>query len=160
MWAGAHVRPIPASSPQLVREAAWLKATAAEMERQMAEEPWCGITSVLGVEYLEAPPAAYSAQTSRSFAEESGLRGYRQLAPSEVPEGVALAYEYRTYCVNAPLYCSNLLRRFLMQGGRTMGMALQSEWEAYTLRPNVKLVINASGVGFGDPKCFPTRGMS
>ena len=27
MWAGAHVRPIPASTPQLKREAQWLKET-------------------------------------------------------------------------------------------------------------------------------------
>src|SRR3546814_20315543 len=72
------------------------------------------------------------------------------LAPAEVPEGVVLAYEYDTFCINSPVYCEHLLRKFLLQGGKTLEKDLRSEWEAFTLRNDVILVVNASGTGFGD----------
>ncbi|PNY25177.1 D-amino-acid oxidase [Tolypocladium capitatum] len=160
MWAGAHVRPIPATTPQLRREATWLKLTAAEFDRQVETEPWCGVTRIAGVEFLEAPDRGYRNQDAGSFERESGLRGYRKLSPSEVPGGVSLGFEYETFCINPPLYCEHLLRRFLLQGGKTVQRELKSEWEAFSLRGNVLFIVNASGTGFGDPKCFPIRGQT
>lgn len=158
MWAGAHVRPIPATSPQLKREAKWLKQTVAEFGRQLDSEPGVGITRTLGIEYLDAPPAEYKQQTEQTFESETGISGYRLLDPTQVPVGVELGYEYPTFCVNSPVYCANLLRKFIAQGGKTLGRDLKSEWEAFSVCPNVKFVVNANGTGFGDDKCFPTRG--
>ncbi|KAI1260533.1 FAD dependent oxidoreductase [Xylariaceae sp. FL1019] len=160
MWGGAHVRPIPADTPQLRQEAVWLKKTAAELDRQRKSEPWLGISKTLGREYLEAPSPAYLRQDAKSFAEESGLAGYRALPLAELPSGVALGFEYQTYCVNPPLYCTNLLRKFIRRGGKTLHRTLRSPVEAFSLASNVALVVNASGIGFGDPKVFPTRGQT
>ncbi|KAF7561629.1 hypothetical protein G7046_g2520 [Stylonectria norvegica] len=160
MWAGAHVRPIPASTPQLRREAKWLKHTVSELAQHLKSEPWAGIRQVPGIEYLEVPPLDYEKQDAASFAAETGLPGYRKYAVDELPEGVRLGYEYETYCINAPLYCGSLLRKFVLQGGKTLSRDLKSEWEAYSVTANVKLVVNASGVGFGDPKCYPIRGQT
>lgn len=160
MWAGAHVRPEPASTSQKKREAKWLKETAQEFSRQMKAEAWSGITQCLGIEHLEAPGDDYKKQTKDSFTNETGLKGYKQIPAEELPIGVEMGFQYETYCINAPVYCANLLRKFLSQGGKTLERDLRSEWEAFILRPNVKLVINASGTGFGDLKCFPTRGGS
>ncbi|KAJ1336169.1 D-amino-acid oxidase [Microdochium nivale] len=161
MWAGAHVRPIPVNGDgQLAREAAWLKHTCEELGRQAASEPWIGITRLRGREYLETPPDAYVKQTAESFLRESGLSGYRQLPVSEVPEGVKVGFEYDTYCINSPLYCANLLRKFLLRGGKTVARQLASEADASAVCENVRLVVNASGAGFGDPGCFPTRGQT
>ncbi|KAI1039507.1 hypothetical protein LB505_002576 [Fusarium chuoi] len=55
MWAGAHIRPIPASTPQLRREAKWVKHTVAELEKHRQSEPWVGIRRLPGIEYLEDP---------------------------------------------------------------------------------------------------------
>ncbi|KXJ93645.1 hypothetical protein Micbo1qcDRAFT_158509 [Microdochium bolleyi] len=161
MWAGAHVRPIPVNGDeQLAREAAWLKHTCGELGRQAAREPWVGITGLRGREYLETPPESYVKQTAESFARETGLPGYRQLPVSELPEGVKLGFEYDTYCINSPLYCANLLKKFLLRGGRTVGRHLASEDEAFAVCEDVRLVVNASGTGFGDAACFPTRGQT
>ncbi|KAM0550675.1 hypothetical protein ACHAPJ_008739 [Fusarium lateritium] len=160
MWAGAHVRPIPASTPQLRREAKWLKHTVAELEEQRQSEPGVGIRRMPGIEYLEDPSAEYVKQDVHSFTSESGLPGYRQYETHELPEGVKLGFQYETYCINAPLYAGNLLRKFIVQGGKTLQRDLKSEWEAFILAPNVKLVVNASGMGFNDPKCFPIRGQT
>lgn len=158
MWAGAHVRPIPASSPQLVREANWLKNTVQVFEEQLRETPSIGVTKCKGIELLEAPPVEYTQQTLESFSSESGLKNYRKYDETELPEEVMLGYEYDTFCINAPVYCANLLRSFIVQGGQCLQLHLASEWEGYSVAPNVALVINASGMGFGDSKCFPTRG--
>lgn len=159
MWAGAHVRPIPASTAQLRHEAKWLKQAVAEFKRQTAQEPACGVTGTQGVEYLESPDQGYQRQDAKSFENESGLSGYRKLSQSELPDDVALGFEYETFCINSPFYCETLLRKFLLGGGKTLKHDLKSEWEAYALAENVSFVVNASGVGFGDPKCFPTRGL-
>ncbi|KAG8670982.1 hypothetical protein FPOAC2_04287 [Fusarium poae] len=160
MWAGAHVRPIPASTPQLRREAKWVKATVAELEKHRQSEPGVGIRRLPGIEYLEDPSAEYLKQDKLSFTTETGLPGYRKYETHELPEGVKLGFEYETYCINAPLYSANLLRKFIVQGGKTVQRDLKSEWEAFILAPHVKLVVNASGMGFGDTKCFPIRGQT
>ncbi|KAF4961803.1 hypothetical protein FSARC_10099 [Fusarium sarcochroum] len=160
MWAGAHVRPIPASTPQLRREAKWVKHTVAEFEEQRQSEPGVGIRRMPGIEYIEDPSAEYVKQDVHSFTSESGLPCYRKYETHELPEGVKLGFEYETYCINAPLYAGNLLRKFIVQGGKTLQRDLKSEWEAFILAPNVKLVVNASGMGFGDEKCFPIRGQT
>ncbi|KAM0420380.1 hypothetical protein ACHAPT_011799 [Fusarium lateritium] len=158
MWAGAHVRPIPASTPQLRREAKWLKHTVAELERHRQSEPWVGIRRLPGIEYLEDPSPEYLKQDTQSFAAETGLSGYRKYESHELPDGVRLAFEYDTYCINSPLYCSNLLRKFILQGGKTVQRELKSEQEAFTLASNILFVVNASGMGFNDTKCFPIKG--
>ncbi|KAI9167988.1 transcriptional regulatory protein [Paramyrothecium foliicola] len=160
MWAGAHVRPIPASTPQLIREAAWLKHTVKVFGEQLLSSPSLGVTKCQGVEFLETPPADYERQTSESFSAESGLENYRKYDQAQLPAGVSLGYEYDTYCINAPVYCANLLRSFVVRGGRAVERNLMSEWEGYSIVPHVILVINASGTGFGDPKTFPTRGQT
>lgn len=159
MWAGAHIRPIPASTLQLKREAEWLKMTVNELKQHLEAEPFVGITALQGIEYLEAPDDAYRSQTKESFESETGLIGYKKLEGSQIPKDVSLAFSYPTYCINAPLYCQSLLRKFLVRGGKTLLRNIRSEQEAFSLASNVKVVVNASGIGFGDAKCFPTRGM-
>jgi D-amino-acid oxidase len=158
MWAGAHIRPIPASTPQLRREAKWVKHTVTELEKHRQSEPWVGVRRLPGIEYLEDPSPEYLKQDAQSFANETGLPGYRKYQAHELPEGVKLGFEYETYCIHAPLYTASLLRKFIVQGGKTLQRDLKSEWEAFITAPNAKLVVNASGMGFGDEKCFPIRG--
>ncbi|KAG5980718.1 hypothetical protein E4U55_003719 [Claviceps digitariae] len=160
MWAGAHVRPIPATTTQLRREAKWLRTTVAEFRRQVATEPACGINPTRGAEYLDDPDPGYRNQDAASFAAETALPGYRKFQTWELPDGVELGYEYDTFCINPPVYCAALLRKFLLGGGKTLKLHLKSEWEAFHLADHVKLVVNSSGVGFGDDNVFPTRGQT
>ncbi|KAK0385384.1 hypothetical protein NLU13_7860 [Sarocladium strictum] len=159
MWAGAHVRPIPASTPQLRREAAWLRRTVQVFEEQL-QSSLVGVTKCKGIEFLEAPPPEYTGQTQESFTSETGLSNYRKYSSSELPAGVKLGFEYETYCINAPVYCASLLRRFVVRGGKCVKHHLANEREAYAVWHQVSLVVNASGTGFGDPKTFPTRGQT
>lgn len=159
MWAGAHVRPIPGSTLQLLAEGQWLAHTYTVFEEIAKEEPWAGVKKLEGIEYLANPPQDYIAVAE---GHEKGLYasmpGYKRLAKEELPEGVSLGFRYDTFCVNSPVYCSSLLRKFRMRGGKIARKSLVSEREAFALGKDVRCVINASGLGFGDSKTFPTRG--
>jgi len=161
MWAGAHVRPIPGNTLQLLREGKWLAHTYDVFGRIAEEEPWAGVRNVEGVEYFSKPLPDYVAVTR---GDDKGLYastpGFRQLRREELPTGVLLGYRYDTFCVNSPVYCMSLLRKFRMQGGKILKRSLVSEREGFTLAKNVRCVVNASGMGFGDGKSFPTRGSS
>lgn len=52
-----------------------------------------------------------------------------------------------------------MLRKFVLRGGKTVTYSLASPVEAFYLQERVGLVVNCSGVGFGDPKVFITRGL-
>ncbi|KAL2410492.1 hypothetical protein ABEF95_000817 [Exophiala dermatitidis] len=160
MHAGAHVRPIPASSPQLAREARWLKRACQVFAAQAAHEPWMGVIQVPGVEYFENPvPEHYRSLDAESFHQQSGLTGFRWLdATTELPKGVSLGYEYQTYCIYSSVYCAALLRKFILRGGQVLRAEFKCEDEAFSLADRVELVVNASGMGFGDKNCFPIRG--
>ncbi|KAJ4548557.1 hypothetical protein HRR76_001149 [Exophiala dermatitidis] len=159
MHAGAHVRPIPASSPQLAREARWLKRACQVFAAQATHEPWMGVIQVPGVEYFEDPvPEHYRNLDAESFHQQSGLTGFRRLDDAtKLPKGVNLGYEYQTYCIYSSVYCAALLRKFILKGGQVLRQELKCEDEAFSLADRVELVVNASGMGFGDRNCFPIR---
>ncbi|KFZ12736.1 hypothetical protein V502_06948 [Pseudogymnoascus sp. VKM F-4520 (FW-2644)] len=163
-WAGAHYRPVPGQTPQIIQEAAWAKRTYEVFQRIAAEEPAAsGVQFVPGEEYLQKPPQEYLdavADVSKS-AYEHLSKGFEQLSPEEIGNSaVRLGIRYWTYCVNSPVYAAYLLRKFVLKGGRTRGYTLAALDEAFSLEPNVTTVVNCSGMGFGDPKSFIIRGQT
>ena len=160
MWAGAHVRPIPATDKQLSREAQWLKHTTKVLKTQAQEEPWAGITQLPGEERIGVVDEPYRARytSAEAFEEETGLGGWEPLEVGQSNEDTKFAFAYNTFCINSPVYCMNLLRKFIVGGGKTVEISLASEWEAFSVTEDVAFVVNASGTGFGDTNCFPTKG--
>lgn len=162
-WAGAHYRPVPGQTPQIVQEAAWAKRTYEVFQRIAAEEPAAsGVQFLLGEEYLQTPPPEYLdalADVSKSaYGHLQG--GFERLNPDEIRNSaVRLGIRYWTYCVNSPVYAAYLLRKFVLKGGRTREHTLVVPDEAFSLEPNVTTVVNCSGMGFGDPKSFIIRGL-
>ncbi|KAJ5561102.1 D-amino-acid oxidase [Penicillium sp. DV-2018c] len=158
-WAGAHYRPVPGSTPQLLREANQAQRTYEFLKRTAAAEPGAGVEFVEGVEYLEAPPKEYlDPQSVRNVY--AHLDGFRKLGKEEVPAGVNWGVEYGTYVVNSPVYCAHLLRKFVVRGGEVMRYTLVNVEEAFSLAEGVRSVVNCSGTGFGDPKSFIIRGQT
>ena len=80
------------------------------------------------------------------------------MSSEEVPAGVKWGVEYGTYVINSPVYCAFMLRKFILNGGRTQKYTLVNIKEAFALADNVKTVVNCSGTGFDDPKSFIIRG--
>jgi D-amino-acid oxidase len=162
-WAGAHYRPVPGQTPQIIQEAAWAKRTYDVFQRIAAEEPTAsGVQFLPGEEYLQNPPAEYLdalADVSKSAYAHLSER-FERLSPEEIRDPtVRLGIRYWTYCVNSPVYAAYLLRKFVLQGGRTREYALAALGEAFSLEYNVTTVVNCSGMGFGDPRSFIIRGL-
>jgi D-amino-acid oxidase len=164
-WAGAHYRPVPGSTPQLKFEAALAKRTFEVMKRIAAEAPEAGVELMQGVEYLESPLEAHL--VLRSGDEVAGPGdGFRILGKAELPEGVKWGCEYRTYCVNVPVYCKWLLNRFLGKGGKVLRQNLTNVESAFDVANQEGLgddptVVNCSGMNFGnDPAMKIIRGQT
>lgn len=136
--------------------------TFARMRELHGSFPAAGITFMPGIEYLEAPSPAYQALDAER-AKSLGMEGFRLLHPDELPDDkVKMGFEYDSWCVNPMVYCSFLLRRFGYLGGKVVKKEVRSPVEIFEMRElgKVDAVINASGIGFGDPDVFITRGLS
>lgn len=154
--AGAHYRPIPANTPQLKFEARLADVTYERFKKIATEQPEFGVTLLEGRDYVagEAAPA-YQAL----LPEYKGLEGFRILEKHEMPSNVEFGARYDSYTVDTETYMYHLLRRFRLRGGQLLRLRLKSAEEAYYLDGHdVKLVVNCSGMGFGDPKSFIIRG--
>jgi D-amino-acid oxidase len=180
-WAGAHYRPIPGTTSELQTGARWARYAYSVFEQIARDEPAAGVDFMEGIDqFVYQPPKEYlddirecvdkqkSSHLPRDDvsdkdhinAYEHLLTSLRQLSTDELPSGVQYAISYRSFCVNPPVYCAHLLRRFVIQGGRTRQYRLANLQEAFHLEDKVKLVVNCSGMGFADPKSYIIRGKS
>ena len=164
-WAGAHYRPIPGSSAQLVEEAKLAKRTLERMKKIARESPEAGVGLMPAVEYLEAPTQAYL--DLRTGDELAGPNDeFRVLAKDELPEEVAWGCEYQTYVVNVPMYCEHLLLNFQRQGGRVIRHELEDLESAFKMAESaqsgkITTVVNCSGNNFGtDERMKVIRGQT
>ncbi|CZR63596.1 probable D-aspartate oxidase [Phialocephala subalpina] len=155
-WAGAHYRPIPATTPQDIKEHALSRVTYQLLKQEAAVEPAAGIIFLDGFDYLQTPSDAY-VELRGGYAE---IDGFRLLEKAELPEGSVWGAKYRTWCLNSPVYCAHLLRKFVLKGGKTKRHRLNSIEEAFSMASDINTVVNCSGFGFGDPNVFTTRGQT
>ncbi|KAF3491381.1 FAD dependent oxidoreductase superfamily protein [Arthroderma uncinatum] len=153
--AGAHYRPVPAINTQTEREGEHAARTYSRFKKLAAEEPAMGIEFMEGIDYVSgAATANYTAMKPNYVNSE----GFRLLEGTEKPQGVKFAARYDSFTVDPETYCFHLLRRFRLKGGKILRLTLQSAEEAFRLDGyNVALVVNCSGMGFGDPKSFIIR---
>jgi hypothetical protein len=159
LWGGAHNRWILPTNEAEAREHEMARTTYRHMEATLARHSGSGITFMPGIEYLEAPPPVCR-NLNPEKAKQFGLEEFALVPQNELPKNVKLGYRYKTWCVNPMVYCAFLLRQFTYGGGRIKRIDLQNPQEVFSLPETgkVKLVVNCSGSGFGDPAFFPTRG--
>jgi D-amino-acid oxidase len=160
-WGGAHNRwVVPALGDEIeMRNHQMALITYERMAGLALSNPEAGITFMKGIEYLEEPGPQYTSLTAER-ARELKMEGFKFLAADKLLDGVKWGCEYRTWCVNPMVYCSFLLRQFVYQGGRILKRELRAPIEAYHLAElgKVDMVVNASGIGFGDSRLYITRG--
>lgn len=160
-WGGAHNRLVPPTNPTEEREHAMSLRTFDHMRATQQRHPEAGITFMKGIEYIEAPSESYRALTEERARKELKMQGFRLLRKEELPQGVTWGCEYDTWCVNPMVYCSFLLRRFAILGGKVLKREVRDPSEifhwSFEAGP-VDVLINASGNGFGDENMFITRG--
>ncbi|CAH0031693.1 unnamed protein product, partial [Clonostachys rhizophaga] len=86
MWAGAHVRPIPAITAQLRQEGLWLKQTVSKFNSLLKTGNQIGLTLTPAIEVFEAPGNEFEAQTAESFEADSGPKGYSRIDSGRAAE--------------------------------------------------------------------------
>lgn len=157
-WAGAHGRVMPADTPAEFQHEKFQRITYNVLQRQLQEDPACGVEFMNGYDFLAKPSDAYIQHRGGYGTAE----GFRRLSKDELPVGMGITFgaQYKTWCLNSPVYCNYLLRKFRLRGGRVLKKTLVSVDEAFSISPNVDVVVNCSGFGFGDPDVFPIRGKS
>lgn len=129
-----------------------------EYFKTLSADPETGIKFIQGVEHLEVPPAEYLDKDAVDRAYRH-LDDFRVLDDSELPAEVKWGATYQTYVVNSPEHIAYLLRRIVANGGRARQCTLTNLDEAFTLEPNVRSVVNCSGMGLTDEKSFIIRGI-
>lgn len=180
-WAGAHYRPVPGSTPELQTEAVWARYAYSLFEKIVEDEPAAGVQFMDGIEHFESKPSKEYLEDiqecldkkktpqlpSNHQGEQKHINAYEHLIPSlrqlsseELPSRVQYGISYRSFCVNPPVYCNHLLRKFILQGGQTRKYRLADLQEVFHLEDTVKVVVNCSGRGFCDPKSYIVRGES
>ena len=165
MWAGAHYRPIPRSTRQLEDESQLAMTTAGVMKRIAEDTPEAGVAVMQGVEYIETPPDEnLRLKTGDVYA---GPRDdFRVLDQKELPDAVKWGCEYQAYCVNVPVYCRWMMRKFQHQGGRILRHRLEDPKAAFEVAQRLdlkgtKIVVNCSGRNFDkDPRMKIIRGQT
>jgi len=165
VWAGAHYRPIPQSTPQLRDEAQLAFRTAEVMKKIARDSPEAGVAVMQGIEYLERPTEdVLSLRTGDVYAGRGDR--FRILQKSELSQGVQWGCDYQTYAINVQIYCEWLLSRFIARGGRVLQRRLSNPTEAFDFGPanhggNVRTVVNCSGRNFDqDSKMNIIRGQT
>ncbi|KAI1055661.1 hypothetical protein LB506_009298 [Fusarium annulatum] len=165
-WAGAHYRPCPGNTPQLLQEAVWAQKTYETLDSWSEKDKLtAGVEFMPGEEIFEDPASEYvdvTKDVSKSvYAHlESSFELFSGSELSTMSDSLQLGFRYRTYSLNSPLYASFLQRRFQNRGGCVRQYTLASLEEVFFIEASVSVVINCSGMGFGDPKVFPIRGQT
>lgn len=165
LWAGAHYRPIFPSTSQLKIESNLAQRTFEVMKLIAEETPDAGVKLLQGVEYLDRPGEGQLHMKDGDVYAGVG-DGFRVLNRDELIEGVSWGCEYTTYCVNVPVYCAYLLRRFEEKGGRVVRRRIKSATAAFDVDQDdvggeVSTLVNCSGTNFGhDPKVSFIRGQT
>lgn len=164
-WAGAHYRPTPGDTPQLIQEAQLARKTAEMMKRIAAETPESGVALTPAVELLGEPTEAHlTLRTGDPYAWPGD--GFRLLEPHELAPGMSWGCKYQAYCVNVPVYCSWLLQTFLARGGQVLKCQLSCAHDAFEMAKGrglgeVSTIINCSGRNFDlDPATDIVRGQT
>ena len=168
MWAGAHYRPIPGRTPQLLREQQWAFRTTSKMLEIASTTPEAGVEKMPGLLYLEDPPTEYTdLNGGDKYAFGHIDDGFRVLHSNELPKDVLWGCQYDKYCLNPHIYCSWLLNQFLRNGGRCVQRKLDSLDDAFTVAADTlgaakrPIMVNCSGRNLDhDPAIQINRGQT
>lgn len=164
--AGAHFRPVPLKTEQDVFENELMLESYDEF-RRLANDNGLKEAAVEFVPALEYFEKSLSESDLEMF---SKWPGYRLLNADELPSGgkasaIKAGLTYDAWVVNSPVYLKWLQRQAEDCGAIFVKARLSAPQEAAFIaeatRPNARrptVIVNASGMGFGDPTCFPSRG--
>lgn len=135
--------------------------------RRLADDPnskSAGVSFIPAVEYFDAP------LSEQDLAMFSAWPGFRIFEKNELPtspgtDSIKAGLTYSAWVINSPVYLKWLEEQAKALGAifvrSRIGAVEEAAFVAQHNRPGLALpsiVVNASGMGIGDPACFPSRG--
>lgn len=135
--------------------------------KRIADDPKekeAGVAFIPALEYFDTAP------TEDDLAMFAAWPQFRLLKPDEMPSteivsSITAGLTYSAWVIDSPIYLKWLQRQAESLGAifaRTrLGAAQEAAFVAQQHRQDLalpKVVVNASGRGFGDANCFPSRG--
>ncbi|KAL2870689.1 FAD-dependent oxidoreductase [Aspergillus lucknowensis] len=157
-WAGAAWHAAGGISP----EHRYIQAVSHRHLLRMAqEEPNSGVCIVDAREYVEQPPSRDSSAWGKTI-----LPKFRDLNPGEFPSEFNCGWAYETVVTDPTRHMPYLREKITSLGGKFIRKRVEALEDLYTLFPDSRVFINASGIGsrtlrdVRDEKCFPERGQN
>jgi D-amino-acid oxidase len=145
-----------------------MEETYEEFIRLADSDPTTGIKFMKGIEYFDNPPDTYtSLMKELKYCEWPEFRVIlKDKLPWQGRGSIQWGTQYEAWCVNTLVYLPWLIRQLTLRGAKIVKRNLSSIQEAvFVAREEHKIhdlkveaVINASGMGFGDQDCYPSRG--
>ncbi|KAK2590992.1 hypothetical protein QQS21_011328 [Conoideocrella luteorostrata] len=158
--AGAHFRPTPVNSEQDAFENTLMRESFDKFKQLSDADKSSGVSFVPAEEYFDSE---LSGKDRDMFA---AWPGFRLFETSELPGGTVKAgLTYSAWVLNSPVYLKWLQAKAGENGAIFARETLSAIPEAVSVAsqhrkdlPCPDVVVNASGSGFGDAACFPSRG--
>ncbi|KAG5927357.1 hypothetical protein E4U42_002334 [Claviceps africana] len=159
--AGAHFRPTPVQTEADKLEHAFMCETYSKLRDISASDESAGVRFIAAVEYFDKEVPL---SDKNMF---SAWPNYRRLQASELPAVASIkeGLTYTAWVLNSPVYLDWLQRKVREQGvvlkRATVSAVAEAVFVASDHRkelPVPSTVVNASGTGFADGDCFPSRG--
>ncbi|KAL4735825.1 hypothetical protein BDV11DRAFT_26349 [Aspergillus similis] len=125
------------------------------------DEPRSGVCIVDAREYVEQPPLENSSAWGKTV-----LTKFRDLNPGEFPPNFNCGWAYETVVTDPSRHMPWLREKIISLGGQFVRKRVESLEELYTLFPQSRIFINASGIGskylrdVRDDRCFAERGQN
>ncbi|OAQ68646.1 FAD dependent oxidoreductase superfamily [Pochonia chlamydosporia 170] len=158
--AGAHFRPTPVNNEKDALENTYMHQTFDKLKHVSESDTSSGVEFIPAVEYFESDLSAKDMEMFSSWP------GFRILKPSELPKSsIKAGLTYDAWVLNSPVYLKWLQRKAEDNGvvfvRETLTAIPEAVFVATRYREDLappEIVVNASGIGFGDAACFPSRG--
>lgn len=161
--AGAHFRPVPIKTDQDAFENVLMRKSYDEFKRLASsrDTQLAGVSFIPAVEYFDIAP------NEEELSMFAAWPGFRQLDANELPNaaGVTSGLTYEAWVINSPVYLGWLKEEAekldVVFSRHSLSAMEEALFVANDLRsdiPQPTAIINASGMGFADDDCFPSRG--
>ncbi|KAL6901033.1 FAD dependent oxidoreductase [Trichoderma evansii] len=159
--AGAHFRPTPVITDQDAFENKLMHETFSMLKDLSVKDKAASVEFIPAVEYFEKQLKPEDLEMFSAWPEFRCLEQFELPSNSSIKAGLT----YSAWVLNSPVYLTWLQNQAESHGAVFLRKTLNAAEEAFfvaaahvpSISPPVA-IINASGRGFGDEACFPSRG--
>jgi D-amino-acid oxidase len=162
-WGGAHFRPFPIRNTSVQNDTHRnLTQYGYRRFKELVGIPGSSVSMVDAVEFTDEHTSLIGLEDWRDCEYLDDFKALRQGDQPHLPQ-LRGGISYRTWVLHPPSYLEYLRNQIMQMGGvfqvtqsfRSLRQAVQLCSEQFMRR--FKVVVNATGIGFSDTKCYPAK---